>query len=441
MLLKFKSLLSDTGWIDEAVVSLDADGRIVAISSGADATAESVDGFAIPAFRNAHSHAFQFAMAGLAENHAGDDDFWSWRDAMYGLANSVSPDDVRVIASMLYAELARHGWSHVAEFHYLHHDIGGRPYSNLAAMAEALCEAASDAGIKLTLIPIFYQKGGFGVAPHESQRRFISKTFDEYARLFEATRDVCSRYAHASAGVGVHSLRAVEPADVIRAVNELPDDAPFHLHIAEQLREVEDCVTHLGARPVEWLLDNVDLGPRFNLVHATHMTASETERLAKTGPNVVICPSTEGNLGDGIFPLRDYRAHGGAWSLGTDSHVGLDPFEEIRLLDYGQRLTSHNRNTFGENAGEYAIRAALESGRNAVGESGSGFFRIGDAFDAIVIDAATPQLMEVEASKRLSAIVYSGAKVSATFVNGIKTGANHDMIRDRFSEFARRSRC
>ena len=224
----------------------------------------------------------------------------------------------------------------------------------LQQMGEALIEAAQIAGIKITLIPIFYQKGGFGIEPNERQKRFISKTFEDYARLFEASAKVCEKYENANIAVGIHSMRGVDAKDILRAAEELPKDIPFHIHVSEQLKEVEDCIEFLGKRPVEWLLENINLNERFHLVHATHLTETETENLAKSKANVVLCPSTEGNLGDGIFPLRNYQKFGGNWSIGTDSHIGLNPFEELRFVrlrtafDFAQTQHFFRRKYFGQ---------------------------------------------------------------------------------------------
>ncbi len=416
---RFKALLQNSGWIENALVSVDESGKIVSVSQAAQPNA-SFQGLALPSFQNAHSHAFQYAMAGLAENHSGDDDFWSWREKMYELALNLNPDEMKTIAAMLYSELVRNGYSNVAEFHYVHHDKSGAPYANSAEMGEALIEAASEAGIKITLIPIFYQKGGFGTEPNARQRRFISQSFEDYARLFEASAEVCEKYENASIAVGIHSMRGVEAQDILRAVNELPNDVPFHIHVSEQLKEVEDCVAFLGKRPVEWLLDNCDLNERFHLVHATHLTLEETERLAKSGANVVLCPSTEGNLGDGIFPLRKYQDFGGAWSLGTDSHIGLNPFEELRLLDYGQRLISHKRNTFGAQGGLFAINKATVSGRKAMNNYETEFFAAGADFDACVLDTEAPLLDETSLENLASTIIYTAdaSQIIETFVAG-----------------------
>jgi formimidoylglutamate deiminase len=439
---RFKALLQNHGWIENAVVSIDDAGKIVSVSQNAEG--EFINGYALPAFQNAHSHAFQYAMAGLAENHRRpEDDFWSWREAMYSLALNLDPDEIKIIAAMLYSELLRNGYSNVAEFHYVHHDKNGAPYEHLAAMGEALLEAASEAGIKITLIPIFYQKGGFGTQPSDRQRRFISKTFEDYARLFEASFEICKRFEHANIAVGIHSMRGVDAVDILRAVAELPDDVPFHIHVSEQLKEVADAVAFLGKRPVEWLLDNFNLNERFHLVHATHLTETETERLARSNANVVICPSTEGNLGDGIFPLRSYQSLGGNWSLGTDSHIGLNPLEELRLLDYGQRLISHKRNTFGA-GGLFAITKATLAGRRAMNNFEEDFFAVGADFDACVIKTDEPLLANTSLENLASTIVYAGdaSQIYGTFVAGklIQKDETHQSIKERFIDCVKRFR-
>ncbi|CAN5769168.1 formimidoylglutamate deiminase [soil metagenome] len=433
---RFKALLQNQNWIKNATVSINEAGKILSVSQTEKSDSTFIDGYALPGFQNAHSHAFQYAMAGLAENHEGDDDFWSWREMMYGLALDLTPDEMRKIAAMLYAELVRNGYSNVAEFHYLHHDKNGEKFDNLAEMGEALIEAANEAGIKITLIPVFYQKGGFGIEPNERQKRFISQTFEDYARLFEASAKVCEKYQNANAAVGIHSMRGVDAKDILRAANELPNNIPFHIHVSEQLKEVEDCVKFLGARPVEWLLDNLDLNERFHLVHATHLTGSETENLAKSKANVVLCPSTEGNLGDGIFPLRNYQKSGGNWSIGTDSHIGLNPFEELRLLDYGQRLISHKRNTFGADGGLFAITKATISGRKAMNNFEPEFFTVGADLDACIIDANAPLPANVKMEHLASTIVYTAdaSNIYGTFVKGnlIRKDENYEQIKDEF---------
>lgn len=444
---RFKALLQNHGWLEKASVALDDSGKIVSVSQEENSGSIYIDGYALPGFQNAHSHAFQYAMAGLAERHFDSqtaDDFWSWREAMYGLALNLNPEQMKTIAAMLYAELVRHGWTNVAEFHYVHHDKNGAPYDNRAAMGEALIEAAAGAGIKITLIPIFYQKGGFGLPANERQKRFISATFEDYLRLFEASRKICKRYEGANVAVGIHSMRGVDCSDILRTVAEAPQDVPFHIHVSEQLKEIEDSLAYLGKRPVEWLLDNIDLSERFHLVHATHLTETETERLAKTRANVVLCPSTEGNLGDGIFPLREFQTFGGAWSIGTDSHVGLNPLEELRILDYGQRLITHKRNTFAGDGGLYAITKATVAGRKAMNNFESEFFAEGASFDACVINGDEPLLANVKPESLASSIVYSAdaSQIYGTFVAGklIQKDAKYQRIKEDFIECVKQFR-
>ena len=439
----FKGMLTNDGWIENASVTVNSNGIITSLSS--DQNGECVDGYALPGFQNTHSHAFQYAMAGLAELHVGDnaaDNFWSWRNAMYSLALTISPDQMEAIASMLYAEMVRHGYTAVTEFHYLHHDKNGKPYANLAEMGERLVAAAQTAGINLTLIPMFYQQGGFGQPPVDSQKRFISHNIDSYYTLLEATQQIAIKY-NAKTGIGIHSLRAVKPEDVIKICGDLNGTLPFHIHIAEQLKEIEDCISFHGKRPVQWLIDNCALNSNYHLVHATHLDDNEIRAVARSGANVVICPSTEGNLGDGLFRFADYKAHGGNWSIGTDSHIGLNPFEELRILDYGQRLVTHDRNTFylkeNGDSGFNAIKMSWKSGQRAMGEKAENFFEVGQHFNAVVMNAQSPLIATSSFKNLCNTFVYAAdvSNILGTIVNGkwtVKNGShkNHNAIFERF---------
>jgi formimidoylglutamate deiminase len=409
-----KGLLQNDGWIENVSVKVDDAGRITDISTDEKEEGTKLNAYAIPGFQNAHSHAFQYAMAGLAEIHSTNvtpDDFWSWRESMYKLALSISPDHLEIIAKQLYSEMLRHGYTHVAEFHYVHHDKNGANYGNLSEMGERLVAAASAVGIGITLVPIFYQKGGFGKNPTDGQKRFISPKIEDYYRLLDASENSCTNYEHANVAIGIHSMRGVEPNDISEVAINGRQDVPFHIHISEQLKEIEDSIAYLNKRPVEWMLDNVELSDRFHMVHATHLTDNETISLAKSGANVVLCPSTEGNLGDGIFPLKEYQENKGNWSIGTDSHVGLNPFEELRILDYGQRLISHKRNTFYSkdqgDGGRFAIDMALKSGRKAMGNYEREYFKVGDYFDAVLMDDNPAIIGSSGLSKLASTFVYS----------------------------------
>ena len=427
---RFKALRQANEWISPAYVGVNETGNITYLASTAPADVQNVEevaGYVLPGFQNAHSHAFQYAMAGIAERHSGaanPDDFWSWRNAMYQLALNVQPEQMEAIATMLYAEMLRHGYTSVAEFHYVHHNVEGTPYANKAELGERLMAAAQKVGIKITLVPIFYQKGGFGKDATEGQRRFISANLDEYLDLLKASEKAAKQYTLASVGAGIHSLRAVEPSIIREACKTFVPEIPVHIHIAEQLKEIEDAQSYLGMRPVEWLLNNVALNAHYHLVHATHMTDAEVQNLAKTGANVVICPSTEGNLGDGLFALGDYQANDGQWSIGTDSHVGLNPLEELRWLDYGQRVATHKRNSFyapdKTDSGSYALNMATFAGRKAMGDYSTQFFTIGQSFDAVVMDAQNPLFAVTSLENLLSTIVYTGDSNATlgTIVNG-----------------------
>lgn len=420
----FSGLLQKAGWHNDVVVAVNDQGIIEQINTNPTESLqidEYVKGYAIPGFQNAHSHAFQYAMSGLAEIHPdpmAEDDFWSWRDTMYKIALSIGPEELEAVATMLYMEMLKHGYTAVAEFHYLHHDQNGKPYNNLSEMGERLVAAAQNVGIRITLVPIFYQKGGFGIQPKTGQRRFISETSESYLRLLEASNKTVSQYDMSSLGVGIHSLRAVG-ADEMTDVSNNTSSLPVHIHISEQLKEVEDCLEYYGARPVQWLLDHLPVDPNYHLVHATHLVEEETIGIANSGAHVVLCPSTEGNLGDGIFPLKLFQKHGGKWSIGTDSHIGLNPFEELRILDYGQRLTTHRRNNFVSasqgNTGHYAIEQSWFAGRQAMGQASSDYFEVGQPLDAAVIDGEHPLIASGQPESILPTSIFSG---DCTFLMG-----------------------
>lgn len=421
---QFKYLLQQEGWLQDVYVKIDEQGIIQSLSTIPPDHAvaiEYINGFVLPGFQNAHSHAFQFGMAGMAEKHepGTNDDFWSWREAMYECALSMNPDEMEHVATACYKQMLRNGYTHVAEFHYLHHDKNGKPYANLAEMGERLLAAAVNAGIKITLVPVFYQQGGFGQDPKPRQRRFISQTIDDYFQLLDDTAHAVSKCATAKLGFGVHSLRAVKPEDVMRTFEQGPKDIPFHLHAAEQLKEVDDCLAYLNKRPIEWLLENLPLNDRFNIVHCTHMNDREVEGLAKSGANAVLCPGTEGNLGDGIFRLTDFYRHGGSWSIGTDSHISLNPLEDLRWLDYAQRFTTHRRNTFDDGA-SVLINKTLIAGRRAMGNQVHTYFQVGQPLDAVVYKEQTPLVKQAGTQHALSALVYTAdsSAILGTLVDG-----------------------
>jgi formimidoylglutamate deiminase len=420
----FTSLLQREGWLLPAFVGVDEKGLIKYISSQSpeEENIEKIEGFALPGFQNAHSHAFQYAMAGLAEEHeiGSSDDFWTWREEMYKCALSVDPDQAEAIAAMLYAEMVRVGYTHVAEFHYLHHDKDGKTYSNLAEMGERMVSAAKSAGITITLVPVFYQRGGFGLEPQTRQKRFISKTVDDYFKLVDASQRVIRNYLGASLGFSVHSLRAVGLDEIKITFNQGPKDLPFHLHVAEQKREVNDCLAFCNKRPMQWLLENLSVNEQFHLVHSTHLNDEELMKLTESKANVVLCPSTEGNLGDGIFRMKEFARLGGHWSIGTDSHISLNPLEEFRMIDYRQRLITNQRNTFDGDAAFYLVNESVSSGRKAMGFFSKNNFEIGKPFDAVIFNAKSHLLAETSEKNRLATILYTSdsSRIIGTVVKG-----------------------
>lgn len=369
---------------------------------------------ALPGLPNVHSHAFQRGMAGLAETRgAGSDSFWTWRDIMYRFVDRVTPDDMRAIAAMAYVEMLESGFTRVGEFHYLHHDRDGAPFSDPAEMSAAIAGAAAESGIALTLLPVFYAYSGFGAAPPgQGQRRFVHD-LDGFAQLLDAGRAALRSLEDAVLGVAPHSLRAVSPIE-LGAVAGMVREGPVHIHIAEQRREVEDCIAWSGQRPVEWLLDHAPVDDRWCLVHATHVTNEEIQGIAASGATVGLCPITEANLGDGLFPAEAFLRHGGRYGIGSDSNVLVDATEELRLLEYGQRLARLSRNVFAGGAnrstGEALYRAALAGGAAACGAAPG--IAPGLPADLISLDADHPSLAERQGSALLDGLIFSAGRAA-----------------------------
>lgn len=345
-------------------------------------------GWALPGVANLHSHAFQRAMAGLAERRTdAADSFWTWRETMYRFAGRFDPDTLRAVAAQLYVEMLEAGYTSVCEFHYLHHAPDGRAYDDAATMSRALIEAARATGIRLTLLPVLYMTGGFdGRALGERQKRF-GFDVDGYLALLDALRgEAGDRIA---VGCALHSLRAVPPDAMQVVLAALPPDARVHVHIAEQTGEVEECIALRGARPVRWLLDHAPVDSRWTLVHATHLDAGEIAGIAHSRATVAICPTTEANLGDGLFPLREFLDARGRWGIGSDSHVSVSPVEELRWLEYGQRLVTRRRcmaiDDGRDSVGETLLHGVHESACDATGLSQAG--------DRIGLDAEAPALV------------------------------------------------
>jgi formimidoylglutamate deiminase len=420
------------GWASSVRIVVDGHGNLAAVEDVADrGDAQPLGRYVLPGMPNLHSHAFQRAMAGLAERQTHDEDsFWTWRETMYAFAGRVDPDAMRAIAAQLYVEMLKAGYTHVCEFHYLHQQPDGKPYAEPAAMSQALIEAARETGIGLTLLPALYLTGGFDKRPlSERQRRFYHDV-DGYLRLVEQLRKM--EDSTLRIGVALHSLRAV-PEDAMRAVLEsgLVDAAPIHIHIAEQIGEVQDCLALRNARPVEWLLDHAPVDPRWCLVHATHMTADETRRLAESGAVAGLCPTTEANLGDGLFPLKAYLDARGTLGIGSDSHISVSPVEELRWLEYGQRLSTRHRNivvsessnSVGETLwGDASFGGAQASGV-LVGEiegSDPASPEISQRADLLVLDHDSPTLAGRGPGSALDTFLFAGNTnlVKHVMVNG-----------------------
>lgn len=409
--LHIRRALLPEGWMSDVRVSL-VGARIGTIETGVPAGPDDErHAIALPGMPNLHSHAFQRGMAGLAERRGpATDSFWTWREEMYRFLRVLDPDDAAAIAAQAYAEMLESGFTRVGEFHYLHHDIDGRPYGDLAAMASAIASAAADTGIGLTLLPCFYAHGGFGgAAPNEGQRRFICD-LDKFSRLVESSRAAIASQAGANLGIAPHSLRAVTPEELSRLL-ELHREGPIHIHASEQVKEVEDCVAWSGRRPVEWLLER-GADARWCLIHSTHMTDDETSRLAATGAVAGLCPITEANLGDGLFNGDTFRDADGRLGVGTDSNVLISAAGELRQLEYAQRLRLRLRNVFARNAGastgRYLLDKAVGGGAQALGLPASGI-ALGALADIVTLDPAHPALVERNADALIDGWIFAAA--------------------------------
>lgn len=394
--------------LTHAGIDIAPDGAIAAIRPNA-TEGERLRGIVVPGIGNVHSHAFQRAMAGLAERAGPEgDNFWRWREVMYRFLSVLSPDDVQAIAAQLYVECLRHGYTSVAEFHYLHNAPDGAAYADPAELARRIAAAAADSGIGLTLLPVLYRHSGFGgTPPTQGQRRFIL-TPDAFADLANTmAREV-------PVGIAPHSLRAVTPEELRAAIalaDSLGPHTPIHIHIAEQTGEVADCVAWSGARPVRWLLDHAPVGPRWCLIHATHIDDGERAGIAASGAVAGLCQTTEANLGDGIFPLRPYLSESGRFGVGSDSNVGTSPVEELRWLEYVRRLESRARNVTetrqGASVAAGLIARAASGGAQALGRN-SGEIAVGRLADLVVLDSEHPALVGRRGDALLDAWVFSG---------------------------------
>jgi formimidoylglutamate deiminase len=438
--IHFSRALLAAGWRSDVLIAFDGP-TIVGLETGVPAAAERIAGIAVPGMANVHSHALQRAMAGLTERHGPEDDsFWTWREVMYRFLARMTPDDIEAVATMGYVEMLEAGFTTVGEFHYLHNAPDGARYADPAETGGRIVAAAATSGIGLTLLPCFYAHGGCGGKPAKlGQARFLSD-FDGFVGLVEASRGHVASLEGARLGIAPHSLRAVDASE-LHALAKAFGSGPIHIHAAEQALEVEECLAWSGARPVQWLLDNFGLDERWCLIHCTHMTPEEIEGLARSGAVAGLCPITEANLGDGIFAAVDFERAGGRFAIGTDSNVRVAVNEELRTLEYSQRLRDQKRNrmgTPGTSTGRSMFDAARNGGVQALALAPCGL-AVGHAADIVVLDDAHPSLAGRTDDAALDAWIFAaGEAVREVFAGGrhVVTGGRHvrgEEIRRRYA--------
>jgi formimidoylglutamate deiminase len=402
-----------SGWARNVRLQVGADGLLQEVHSNAsDEGAERLHGPLLPGMPNLHSHAFQRLMAGLAEVAGNpDDSFWTWRELMYRLVAQLTPEQIQIIARQLYIEMLKAGYTSVAEFHYVHHDSAGQPYANPAELALRISQAASASGIGLTLLPVLYSHAGFGgQAPSEGQRRFIHSS-DSYLDLQHTLQRALANNPSQRLGLCFHSLRAVTPTQIEQVLAASSGDSPVHIHIAEQQKEVDDCLAWSNQRPLQWLFDHAPVDARWCLVHATHANPDEVRQMAASQAVAGLCLTTEANLGDGIFPAVDYLAQGGRLGIGSDSHVSVSVAEELRWLEYGQRLRDQKRNRLYRSdqpmIGRTLYDAALAGGAQALGQP-IGELTVGKRADFVVLDGSDPYIACAEGDAILNRWLFAG---------------------------------
>ncbi len=441
--LRFESLLLPAGWAADVCITIDAAGLITGIEKDSMA-GEPVSGIAIPGMANLHSHVHQRLMLGLAERAGlGPDSFWTWREAMYDFALKLSPEDLEAVAAQAFMDMLCAGFTSVGEFQYLHHQPDGSPYANRAELSLRCVAAASSAGIGLTMLPVYYAHGGFGgQAPTQGQRRFINSV-DGFLEIHaELMRSGCTL------GIAPHSLRAVTKDGLNAVLAATPQGQPVHIHVAEQLQEVADCLLWANQRPVQYLLDNFAVGKNWCAIHATHLVADEITGLAKSGAVAGLCPTTEANLGDGVFPARAFLDAGGSFGIGTDSQVCISVAEDLRMLEYSQRLFHHRRNVLSDGPGESTGRSLLQRALNGAAQAlqqNCGAIGIGRRADIVVLDPTHSALLGRQKDQVLDAWIFSAgnAAVRDVYVGGkrmVEQGRHiqHDQIARNFQAAQRR---
>ncbi|REL28588.1 formimidoylglutamate deiminase [Thalassotalea euphylliae] len=450
MKLFAKQLLTVDGWRFNQLVTIEA-GIITDIcETHGDMTendADMVKGIVIPGMVNCHSHAFQRAFAGFSEQGSeGKDSFWTWRRIMYQFLEQLTVADAQLIAQQLYIEMLKQGYTRVAEFHYLHHDQQGQQHESPAAMAEAIFKAANTSGIGLTMLPVLYRFSGFGPqAANDGQKRFIHSVAD-FNCLVDDCFTLAEHYGNSNVGIAPHSLRAVDKPSLVEAVAHVrakDANAPIHIHIAEQQKEVNDCIAHYGQRPVEWLLDNMTLDQHWCLIHATHIDEQERRGIVASGAIAGICPTTEANLGDGIFPTAEFVGEQGKWAIGSDSHISVNPVEELRWLEYAQRLTKQQRAILATDetpsVGQYLWQSAAQGGAQST-SSNTGAIAIGKQADLLVLDDAKLSVYASGQQYCLDSLVFASSSpaIADVMVNGkwVVTNGEHAAAQETHEKFS-----
>ncbi len=435
-----QSLLAD-GWANNVRVSIDANGTISSIEkdiSGAN------QGCLLPGIANLHSHAHQRAMAGLAERAGStDDSFWTWRKIMYQFLQTIQPEHLNAIASQLYVEMLKSGYTRVGEFQYLHHQPNGQQYENPAEMSLQTMQAANETGLGITNLPVHYQFSGFGEQPLGQQQQRFGNDPELFLRIVENLQQSSAGNENIVTGMAAHSLRAVGKESLSTILSSLHSSLdsssdsllekdstlPIHIHIAEQTKEVDDCIAWSGLRPVDYLLKNFNVDKNWCLIHATHMTESETKAVTESGAVVGICPTTEGNLGDGFFNAVEFLKAKGQFGIGSDSHISVSPSEELRWLEYGQRLIHRSRNVlaggYERSTGRTLFYKTAAGGAQACGHN-SGAIAVGKRADFIVLDTDHPLLCERSGDELLDSWIFSG---NSNTVRDVYVGGRH-VIKD-----------
>jgi formimidoylglutamate deiminase len=444
----FTSALTSSGWQKDVSVSVDQHGMIENVEAGVKGGAL-INGIAIPVVANVHSHAHQRLMVGLAERAGpGADSFWTWRETMYGFVLKLSPDDLEAVAAQAYVEMLKSGFSCVGEFQYLHHQPDGSPYDEPAEMSLRCISAAEQAGIAITMLPTLYNYSGFGgQLANAGQRRFVNDA-DHFLEIYETLKSVCGTNPLRQLGISPHSLRAVTPELLKTVLNGIEDDARVHIHVAEQTKEVDDCLAWCGRRPVEFLLDQFDVSNRWCAIHATHMTQDEAQKLAKSGAIAGLCPTTEANLGDGIFPAENFMKQGGAIAIGSDSQITISPAEDLRMLEYSQRLRDRTRNALASGAGASTGRTLFDAvlrGGDTCLDNPVGAIAAGKRCDIAVLDDEHPTMIGREGDAALDTWIFSAGNaamkdmiVGGSHVVKDRRHIDEDRIQKKFAETVRR---